>query len=713
MRSGFLRAAVLVLAAGAGAAAAAMGVGAAGPDGPNLLLITIDTLRPDRLSCYDPKYVQTPFVDALAARSVLFEKAFAHTPTTLPSHADILLGTTPPFHGVSENSKARVADGFLTLAEHLKRAGYATGAFIGAFPLDARFGLGRGFDVYDDAFPQVKTGAAISLERRADQVAAPAMAWLAGRKGKWFCWIHLWDPHTPYLPPEPYASRFKDDPYSGEAAYVDEVLGRLFADLKARGWEERTLVVLTADHGEALGEHGEATHSYFAYNSTLHVPLLIGGPGIRAGRAGEYVQHIDIFPTVCDLLGVPRPGSPLQGESLAPLLRGKPGSRRPIYIESLEPYLNKGCAPVRGFIEEGRKFLDSPIPELYDLARDFGETKNLAPSEDLAPFRKKLQDLEKSLAGPGAKTDGRPADRRTLERLRSLGYVAASAVSEIKSAYGPEDDLKSFLPFEQKLERAVVQGGRGKADEGARLLEEIIRDKPNFGPAYTYLAEILTAAGRLREAVRAMEDGCRRNPKNYNLFAAYGTWLVQHGQWERAGEILQSALGLLDFDPDMWVDLGIVRMRQGALPEAVAAFDRALVLDRSFVPALINRGAAFLDLGVTKESALRAAEDFRAALAIRPELGLAWRGLGVASDKAGRADEAAAAWERAVAADPGDEFSTLALGKAVLAKGDKAKARACFERYLELRKAGITAAERAELQAWLDKCRDASGGTRG
>lgn len=671
----------------------------------NLLLITVDTLRTDRLSCYSPKYVRTPAIDALASKGALFAKAFAHTPTTLPSHANILLGTTPLYHGVSENSKAKVADFFLTLAEHLKGHGYATGAFVGAFPLDSRFGLNRGFDVYDDSFPKISMSVSASLERKAEQVIVPAVAWLSKQKGKWFCWVHLWDPHAPYLPPEPYLSQYKSDPYSGEVAYVNAELGRLFSDLEEKGRMEKTLVVLTADHGESLGEHGELTHSYFAYNSTLHVPLIVAGPGIRASRVSECVSHIDIFPTVCELLGIKTPAT-LQGESLAPLIKGKKATAkaRPIYIESLEPYLNKGCAPLRGFIEDQKKYIDSPIPELYDLTMDFEETANLAAKTDLNFYKKKLQEMEKSLALPARIKGNQAAARQTLEKLRSLGYVASS-VAQVKDQYGPEDDLKSFLPFQQKLERAIILGDQGKTEESIQIMSGLINEKVFFGPAYTYLAQIHISRGDIREAVRTLDDGCRLNPKNYNILSAYGMLLVKYGQWEKAIEILQKALSLLEFDPEVWVNLGVAYMANGDLQKALKDYDRAIALDKTFAPAYFNKGAAYLDLGRKPDDLPRSIENFRKALSLDPTLNLAWRGLGVAYQADGKIDEAISAWGKAVMAEPADDYSTYNLGLAYLEKGDKAGALKCFQRYLELKKGRLSPEERDRVQALIEKCK--------
>ncbi len=282
----------------------------------NVLLVTIDTLRTDRLSCYSDRYLKTVNIDRLARDGVVFERAFAHNPLTLPSHVNIMLGATPLYHGVSENARSVVSEEFLTLAEFLKAKGYMTAGFIGAFPLDSRFGLNQGFDVYDESYP-AKTGRAfVYPERPAEKVIESALAWLAGISAnkQWFCWVHLWDPHAPYWPPEPYATRYKNDPYTGEVAYVDEQVGKLFEYLDKSHLKERTLIILTGDHGEALGEHGEMTHGYFAYNSTIWVPLIIAGPGIKPGRQDTYVAHVDLFPTVADYLGLPLPGH-LQGVS--------------------------------------------------------------------------------------------------------------------------------------------------------------------------------------------------------------------------------------------------------------------------------------------------------------------------------------------------------------------------------------------------------------
>ena len=673
----------------------------------NVLLITVDTLRPDRLSCYSPKYVKTPAIDALAARGVLFENAFAHCPITLASHASILLGVTPFTHGVGDNSKGKVPASFPTMATALKAQGYATGAFIGAFPLETRFGLARGFDIYDDAFPARKENASFYAERRADAVVDAALAWLGRQRGAWFCWIHVFDPHAPYAPPEPYAGRFASDPYSGEAAYVDDQLGRLFAALARRADAGDTLTVLTADHGESLGEHGEMTHGYFAYSATLRVPLLIAWPGVKPGRVAADVSHVDIFPTVCDLTGLKPPATPLQGASLGPLMAGGKPAGRKIYFESLDPYLNKGCAPLRGFIEGGRKFIDSPIPELYDLAKDPGETANLAPRTDLGPYRKALQDLQKALGPPPAVGGPRAADSRTLDQLRSLGYVS-SRIAQVKAAYGPEDDLKSFLPFQMKLDAAILAGDRGKPGESARLMEELIAERKDFGPAYIYLSEAYLREKDLRSAIRVLNQGVTSNPKDYTLLSAFGSLLVRTEQWTKAVEILGRAVAMVEDDPEAWDNLGIAAMRQGDLAAAQGHFRKAIAADSHYALAYSNMGFVYFQtFGSDKkpETLAQAIAWFRKATEVNPAMNLAWRSLGVASLEAGKPDEAIDAWEKAVAIDAKDEFSTFSLGLEYLKKGDKARARAMFLKYVELRGPRLTADERARVMALLERCR--------
>jgi arylsulfatase A-like enzyme/Flp pilus assembly protein TadD len=623
---------------------------------------------------------------------------------TLPSHANILTGFTPLRHGVSENAKNRLPASFLTLAELLKAQGYASGAFVGAFPLDSRFGLDQGFDVYDDTFPSRPDQPGSGSERRAAEVVAPARAWIAKQKGPWFCWIHIWDPHTPYTPPEPFASAYPSDPYSGEVAYVDTELGRLLDDLRTSGRNDRTLVVVTADHGESLGEHGELTHGYFAYNSTLHVPLILAGPGIAASRIRETVGHVDLFPTICESLGIKIPTG-LEGRSLLPAMAGRPLPPRPLYFEAMESYYSKGAAPLRGLIEAGKKFFESPIPELYELTSDFAETANLAPRSDLKPYRTKLGAFLKTstVASAGG---NRPVDREALARLRSLGYTASADLPR-KSVFGPTDDLKSFLPFQQKLDRAITLKDQGRFNEAVREFESLIQERKDLTWAYLFLAETHLASGRGPDAVRALESGVRANPESFTLLAACGELLIQSGDLNAAIGVLEKAISLIETDPSVWDNLGFIYWRKGVFDKASEYFQKALDLDPSFPKAHSNMGALrlslFTDRGRDPKNLALAVESFQKTVELDPSFPLAWRGLGVALKESGKMSEAVAAWTRAFSINPRDSFSATALASAHLEAGQKDKARSVLESYLRAKGDSISPEERAQVQALLDK----------
>ena len=406
----------------------------------NFLLITIDTLRPDRLSCYSDEHAKTPNIDSLAEKGALFLKAFAHTPTTLPSHTNILLGTTPLYHGVHDNHNFIVREEFLSLAEHLKNHGYSTGAFVGAFPLDSRFGLTQGFDIYDDNYGSKNYQEFSYVERKAEVVVQKALDWLEGRNSPWFLWVHCFDPHQRYDPPEPFKTEYKDNPYDGEVAYVDFELGKLLEYMRQNHLDENTLIIFTGDHGESLGQHGESTHGYFAYNSSIWVPLVIEFPGIKSGTIDQYVCHADIYPTVCDILGLEKP-SFLQGLSLLPAIKGKKLSSRAIYFESLYPYYSRGWAPLRGIIQKKEKFIDSPLPEFYELERDFDETENLAKTKKLEKYRATLAELIEKQSSAGKSVEKQKFDKETYEKLKSLGYISSPQITK-KENFSPQYDLK-------------------------------------------------------------------------------------------------------------------------------------------------------------------------------------------------------------------------------------------------------------------------------
>jgi arylsulfatase A-like enzyme/Flp pilus assembly protein TadD len=671
---------------------------------PNLLLITVDTLRPDRLSCYGSKLLQTQNIDKVASAGVVFTRAFAHTPLTLPSHADILLGTTPLQHGVHDNGIFKVPETLPNLATFLKANGYATGAFVGAFPLDSRFGLSVGFDVYDDKYG---TGAALEfkfVERRAESVVTAALAWLKTQPGPWFAWVHCFDPHQPYEPPEPFAAKFKGDLYSGEVAYVDAALAKLFGFVQDSRQSDSTVTVITGDHGQALGEHGESTHGYFAYNSTLWVPMIVSGPGLAPGRVDQDVCHIDIFPTVCDLLGLPKPAY-LQGLSLVPAIRGKELASRSIYFESLYPYYRRSWAPLRGFIQGTEKFIDLPIPEVYDLKSDFNEARNLA-GKDLGRERAGLARLMKSQQGttPAAKPR---LDSEAQRKLQSLGYVGGFQ-PPTKTAFGPQDDLKTLLPFNQKFEEAQAAYSAADPNPSILLLSRLIKDRPDFDNPYLLLTTILQSRGRQPEAAEILKKGVTDNPGNYKLAIEYGIVLAESGRNDEAIGVLNKASGLIDWDPELWNYLGVAYMNKQDRDQALKAYERALSLDPKYAIVLANLGTVHVSLAAKNrdKNSLRMAMDyFKRAIDSDPRYPSAYNGLGAAYRMAGDLDAAIFCWAKAVELEPYHRFALYNLGIAYLDKGDKVKALATLTRYKDRYFKRLSDGEKAALDADLEKCR--------
>ena len=679
----------------------------AAPPRPNLLLITIDTLRPDRLGCYGATRVETPAIDKLARAGVVFGRAFAHTPLTLPSHTNILLGTTPLQHGVHDNGNFKVPENLPDLAVYLKQNGYATGAFIGAFPLDARFGLNRGFDVYDESYG---SGGGLDfkfVERKAEAVVGSALAWLDGRTGPWFLWIHCFDPHQPYEPPAPFSIRYKDDLYSGEVAYVDSALAKLFGFLEDSRQAGSTVVVFTGDHGQSLGEHGETTHGYFAYNSTLWVPLIVSGPGVKPGRVDQDACHIDIFPTVCDLLDLPKPAY-LQGLSLLPAMRGKDQTAlasRPIYFESLYAYYRRGWAPLRGFIKGPKKFIDLPLPEVFDLQADFGETRNLA-GKDLSRERAELARLVKSQSGslPAAKP---VLDAEAQRKLQSLGYIGAYQ-PPTKTSFGPQEDLKTLLPFNRKFEEAQAAYSTADPNPSISMLNELIKERPDFDNPYLFLATVLQSHGRAQEAADILKKGAADNPGNYKLAIEYGIVLAETGRNDEAIEVLNKASGIIDWDPELWSYLGIAFLNKGDQDRALASYEHALSLDPKYAMVLSNLGTIHVSSAAKKRDRaelMKGMDYFKQAIDHDPNYAPAYNGLGAAYRMAGDLDAAIFCWAKAVALEPKYRLALYNLGMAYLDKGDKAKALACLNKYKDLYYRTLSAADKASLDADMEKCR--------
>lgn len=540
------------------------------PRKPNVILITIDTLRADHVGCYGAQNVKTPTLDALAHDGVVFERAISQVPLTWPSHAVILTGTYPFQNGVQDFTGQPLGSQFRSVAQAFQKAGYSTGAVVSAFVLDRSWGLARGFDYYDDAF-SAKTFEqkdAGLVDRRAGESVAHAISWLKKTPRRpFFLWLHLYDPHSPYDPPEPYRTEYKDYPYDGEIAYADHELAGLMTWLKQNRLYDSSLVVMLSDHGESLGEHGEDEHGFFVYNSTVHVPLIVkppAGSGIPAGRKSEPVETSEVAPTLLQLAGL-KDAIQSQFQS-PPLLEAKAGSTlgvnttrsSPAYSETFYPFSSFGWSPLHALESQRFHFIDAPKPELYDLADDPGEMKNIAAEQPatLAVLRESLQGLvsHNPFGAPNAAAGNLSPEAQ--DKLRALGYfgfrAAVSPEALQKGLADPKDKLWEFNSilkaedaFQQKrdddaeaLLRKVQEQDtqiyiipfllgesalrRENWEKAAEELMRCLQLNPNFDNAMTGLARALAKLGRAEEAKSWLDKALQSNPQNYRAWYQKG-----------------------------------------------------------------------------------------------------------------------------------------------------------------------------------------------
>ncbi len=673
----------------------------------NVLLITIDTLRSDRLSCYSDEHLNTPNIDILAERGILFTKAFAHTSTTLPSHTNILFGTTPLHHGVHDNSNFIIREEFLSAAELLKKYDYATAAFIGAFPLDSRFGISQGFDLYDDDYDVRSSKTDLGKERKADVVVDRAISWLKEQNSLWFLWIHCWDPHDPYDPPEPFKTRFSKNPYDGEVAYVDHVLERLFSYMEENNLFDNSLIIFTGDHGESLGEHEEETHGLFAYNSTIWIPLIISVPDLKPRKVKQHVSHIDIFPTICEVLDIEKPVF-LHGTSLLPALKGKKLQRRAIYFESLYPYYSRGWAPLRGYVYDNEKFIDSPLPELYNIEKDFDELENLASKKNLNGYRKKLEKIISSLFVDESSQARQKLDRESLERLRSLGYISGSSASA-KESFGPDQDVKVLIPYHNKTTKAMnLYNREGKVREAIKLLKEVITERDDVGIAYENLAKIYEDQGRLGDAIEILKLGLDAVPSYYEILYTYVTFLLMAEQYDEVIKVVNARSSLrMDIDPEIWNFLGLAYWNNGNLEDAQRAYEKSISLDNEYPISYNNLGLLYFSIfEETKDRKVyqKALEKYKKAIELDPFYHTAYYGLGIAYLYADNFESSINSFKKVLELKPNNEQAMFYLGIACKGKGDKVNAL----KYFNMFKASpsyqlLSPEEKAKLEKWIQE----------
>ncbi len=648
-----------------------------------VVLVSIDTLRADRIGSYggDPKL--TPRLDALGVLGTRFETAISPVPLTLPSHATLLTGRDPLAHGVHDNSVYELGEDVPTLAGTLRAQQWATAAFVGAVVLDRRYGLARAFDAYDDRMEleAAGRGATTVAERRGDHVVDAALRWLEGAPERFFLWVHLYDPHADYRPPEPYASRFADRPYDGEIAFADAQVGRLLDALDARFGGQGTLLAVTADHGESLGDHGEPTHSYTLYDATQRVPLWLAGPGVPAGRVvRDLVRLEDVAPTLLALADAPAlPGA--TGASLVPLLGGAGGQARPAYLETVATRLDYGWSPLFGVRTERHKYVRAPRPELYDLGADPGEEQNLAESEPA--LRAELEALlERVRGGRVPEPPNHVPDAGSRAHLEALGYVvpaAAGARDDLAQTSGtdPKDGLAhvravndantllgnekpaealealAHLPgstFDIEILRAMALLGvrdAGRAREAARLA---IAAEPRRSAGYLLLARAHEVEGRLDEAEAALELAERVDPESSSLAVARGRMAEAREENEEAARLYRRAAESHIPSPEAAWRLAALAIERGDFKEADA-------LLAALPPHELRRSTTASRLAVAELEAGRVALGLvrvEAGLRAHPEARVLLEGKAQLLEEAGRLGEALLLRERLLAAEPSD-----------------------------------------------------------
>jgi arylsulfatase A-like enzyme/tetratricopeptide (TPR) repeat protein len=657
---------------------------------PDVVLVTIDTLRADALGYAGNTRAHTPNLDRLAGEGRVFLQAHAHNVMTLPSHANILTGRYPYEHGIRDNDGFRLEAKTDTLATLLRSAGYATGAIIGAFPLDARFGLDRGFDLYDERYPQGANEYDFRVaERPAPEVVAQARRWWAGNSGRRrFLFVHLYDCHSPHVPPPHLAAQYASDPYAGEVAGVDEALGPLFEDLRAS--PSSVVLVVTSDHGEALGDHGEETHGLFAYEATLHVPLIVWAPGrVAPGRDEALRRHVDILPT---LLGATRVAAPagLPGRSL--LEPADPEATS--YFEALSATFSRGWAPLRGMLRGRQKFIDLPLPELYDTESDPGERMNR-----FSERRETAAALRRLLPPPGAAAPA-AGSAETASRLRSLGYLSGPRAPE--KTYGVEDDPKRLVGLDQKLQEIVQLYQSSRIGDAIALSRAVMKERPTMPVLYEFLSYLEDQAGQLPRAIGTLEEASRRGYLDERLTMRLGLLYSQTGK-PREGLALLEPLRESK-NPDARNALGIARATAGQTDRAIEAFEAALRLDPRNAVAWQNIGLTRLHAGQPEQ----ALEAFDRAFAINDRLPRAWNGRGAALEGLGRHAEALESWKRAIALDPQQFESLLNLGVVAMEQGQRDVAREALSRFASTAPPALFAEDIRRARRLLAELRQAS-----
>ncbi len=675
-----------------------------GAEGAPVILISIDTLRSDRLPIYGYNEVETPNLDAFARDAITFERVYSHTPLTLPSHASILSGILPDQHGVRDNVGYEVPSDLVAfLPRDLRAHGYTTGGAVSAYVMRSETGIANGFDFFDDDIPFQEGAAGGAMSRRGGETLEASRAWLrAAAAEKFFFFFHIYELHLPWEAPEPFASQF-EDPYDAEVAAADAVVGELIEELKALGVYDEAIIVVLSDHGEGLRTHGYLEHGFFLYREDIQVPLLLKLPNQQQGgtRKVADVQLVDVYPTLAELVGL-EVDETLPGCSLL-RLPDCGGSDRVVYSESFYARLHFGWSDLASLVQGDYHYIDGPEPELYNLAEDPLETTNILREErrTYGALRKRLEDFNRQLDSP------MEVDEQTRSRLAALGYLSSSATD----LEGPLPDPKAEFQALQELNEARIFLDDGDYEQAATIARQSVDANPRMVDAWDILgsaleqqeqldealeayqqameisgprSELILAIsrvqlelGRVEEALGGIELARQAGVVNPNSLRRIGLVLVEFGRLDEALSIVEEAAE--DGTAESLNALGRVLSEADRQQEAIQTLNRSLAIDPDNARAQEYLGLVHLRLGDSEQ----AREYSERAVELDPTLADAWNNLGAALYFLGRPEEALQAWEEAVAQDPSQYETLFNIGIKAPELGRLDQARVALRRFIE------------------------------
>ncbi len=659
----------------------------AAPAPMNVVLITLDTLRADHLGAYGATGVRTPHLDRLASQGVVFDQVMTTAPLTLPAHSSIMTGQFPPKHGVRDNGGFFLGPEQVTLAEILSARGYQTGATVGAFVLDSKWGLDQGFATYQDDFDltNVKAMSLASVNRPGNEVVDLALKWLDGvADQRFFAWMHLYDPHAPYISPEPYRSEYRGHPYRGAIAFTDAQVGRVFDYLDARGLSDNTIVIVTADHGEGLGEHGEETHGFFVYESAMRVPLIVRAPGrgLTPRRVSQPVRTVDIMPTVLDLIGA-APPQPVEGVSLVPLMTGEV-RELPLeaYGEAMYPLHHYGWSELTTLRSERYKLIDAPRPELYDLERDPHELTNLFEERRsvgdamLRQLRERKREMDAE--APESPTPG-DVDPETRARLAALGYVGSFVATSSEPSSGRADPKDKIGLFNlMTTARDVAKEGDAGA-EAIAMLRKVVDEDPNVIDAWFMLGNEYFKAGNYPEAITQFSRALALKP-DYDLAI-----INMANSYRRLG---QDDAALAGYELYVTVDpknayvryqIGEIYLDRKELERAEAEFDQALAIDPKLASARVATGV----LAFERQQLPQAEQLLKDALALKPDVRLAHYNLALIAEARGDMTSAETSYRAELAQHPTAYKAAFNLGRLRARQGNAKEAAEWYQKAID------------------------------